>query len=624
MRHTYQKLLLPVLAAALILGCYAYRDHLTSTSAKTSSHKASLSRQEGDVIPQNALSQIQQNLSEREYYITYDSLKNTLQSPNRSHGLRAYYQPGQLTIVNRKDSAGHNFKLQLVNEGVYADGKKLFEPLKTAQTEPDGNKLHIRHKGFIEQYINDPSGIRQNFIVKNAPEGTSSLQVKLAIDGMQVADLGNNEILLTRRSATSNSEQLHYRDLHCWDANQKPLVASLAYVGGKIQIDVNVENAAYPVTIDPLVVNGNPANAATLLEKDQGLAAFGYSVSSAGDVNGDGFSDVIVGAPNYDKGETNEGVAFVYHGTATGLGTSPACTLESNQPEAKFGNSVSNAGDVNGDGFGDVIVGAPMYDKNENNEGAAFIYHGSDLVGINTQPFTTLESNQPDANLGHRVALAGDVDNNGFSDVIVGAPMYDNNESNEGAAFVYHGSGTGVATQAATTLEKNQPDAQFGCSVKGAGDVNGDGVSDVIVGASQYDKGQSNEGAAFVYHGYTNVGISAVVVTTLESDQATAYFGHSVSTAGDVNGDGFSDVIVGAYQYDNGQSNEGGAFVYHGSVNGIGSGVSKLLECNQAGAQYGVSVSAAGDVDGNGYADVIVGANFYDNGQSNEGAAFVY
>jgi hypothetical protein len=88
-------------------------------------------------------------------------------------------------------------------------------------------------------------------------------------------------------------------------------------------------------------------------------------VASAGDVNGDGYSDVIVGAYQFDNGETDEGRAFVYHGSASGLSTTPNWTAESNQAGAFFGASVASAGDVNGDGFSDVIVGAPLFDNGQ-------------------------------------------------------------------------------------------------------------------------------------------------------------------------------------------------------------------------------------------------------------------
>jgi hypothetical protein len=369
-------------------------------------------------------------------------------------------------------------------------------------------------------------------------------------------------------------------------------------------------------------VGGLSATASWTAESNQAIAGFGVSVATAGDVNGDGFADVIVGASVFDNGQTDEGRAFVYHGSAAGLGLTPAWTAESNHASATFGHSVGTAGDVNGDGFSDVIVGALWYDNGESNEGGAFVYHGS-AAGLATNPAWTAESNQESATFGGSVATAGDVNGDGFSDVIVGAPRYDNGEFFEGRAYAYYGSATGLSLAANWTAEGDQNGATFGNSVATAGDVNGDGFSDVIVGAWQYSHGEGQEGRAFVYHGST-AGLGTTPAWSAESNQAGAEFGTSVATAGDVNGDGFSDVIVDADRYDNGETNEGRAFVYHGSAAGLSPSPAWTAESNQTNAEFGTSVATAGDVNGDGYSDVIVGAHDYDNEQTDEGRAFVY
>jgi len=111
----------------------------------------------------------------------------------------------------------------------------------------------------------------------------------------------------------------------------------------------------------------------------------GYCVAGAGDVNGDGYSDIIVGAPYYDNGETDEGQVYVYHGSSGDLSSSADWTAESNQASAQFGHSVSTAGDVNGDGYSDVIVGAPYYDNSETDEGRAYLYYGNGGPGKRCQ-----------------------------------------------------------------------------------------------------------------------------------------------------------------------------------------------------------------------------------------------
>jgi hypothetical protein len=353
---------------------------------------------------------------------------------------------------------------------------------------------------------------------------------------------------------------------------------------------------------------------------DQVSAFFGYSVATAGDVNGDGFEDVIVGADQYDHGQNNEGRAYVYIGSASGLVTTAAWTAEVDHGSALFGYSVATAGDVNRDGFDDVIIGAPYYTNSLRNEGQAFVYQGSPS-GLGATPAWTAAGNQVSAFFGRSVASAGDVNGDGFSDVIVGATAYDNGQDNEGRSFVYHGSASGLGTTPAWTTESDQAGALLGDSVATAGDVNGDGFDDVIVAAEEYDQGQTDEGAAFVYQGSIS-GLSTDPAWMAQSDQAGSLFGESAATAGDVNGDGFSDVIVGAPDFDHGFDLEGRTFVYHGSASGLGSVPAWTAEGNE---DFGNSVASAGDVNGDGFSDVIVGNRYFDHGEFNdEGRAALF
>jgi len=366
---------------------------------------------------------------------------------------------------------------------------------------------------------------------------------------------------------------------------------------------------------------GLAADPAWTAEGDQIGAQFGCSVGTAGDVNGDGYSDVIVGAYWYTNGQSEEGRAYVYHGSATGLALAAAWTAEGDQEMASFGESVGTAGDVNGDGYGDVIVGAEWYSNDQWEEGRAYVYHGS-ANGLNHTADWTAEGDQNHAFFGTSAGTAGDVNGDGYADVIVGARQYTNGQTDEGRAYVYHGSPVGLAAAPAWTAESDQAEARFGCWVDTAGDVNGDGYSDVVVGAEGYDNGQTDEGRAYVYHG-SATGLTAGPIWTAEGDQVNAYFGGSAGTAGDVNGDGYSDLIVGAYGYDNGQTDEGRAYVYYGGEAGLAASPAWMAEGDRP-AYFGYPAATAGDVNGDGYSDVIVGAPFYTNGQDSEGWAFVY
>jgi hypothetical protein len=384
------------------------------------------------------------------------------------------------------------------------------------------------------------------------------------------------------------------------------------------------------------VPNGDPSTADALIQSNQADGLLGNSVAGVGDVNGDGYSDVVIGAPGLDSPGANSGAALVMLGSPLGIADANPTTADfllSVQTGSRCGNASSGAGDVNGDGYADVLIGCHYYTEGQTHEGGAFVYEGGPegiLDGNPTTAATLIEAIAGD-NLGTSVSNAGDVNGDGYSDIIVGAQGYDGG----GGAFIFHGGEDGIpdggALTADTVLTGGQANSRFGFDVDGAGDVNGDGYSDVIVGAYLYDAGQSNEGAAFIFHGSpTGVadGNPSTAATQLESDQIDGQLGWDVSGAGDVNGDGFADVVVGARFYDDPENVEGLVLVFLGGTGGVADGnpstASARIESNQASGSLGFMVDSAGDVNGDGYADVIMGAPGYADGESLEGAAFIF
>ncbi len=342
---------------------------------------------------------------------------------------------------------------------------------------------------------------------------------------------------------------------------------------------------------------------ATTLSAPIANTDFGTSVAGAGDVNGDGYADLVVGAPAFPSGP---GHAFVYLGGAGGLAASPASTLAApgSTTNDLFGSSVASAGDVNGDGYADVIVGARGAES-------AYIFWGG-APGLATTPATTLASRDgylPDGGpggggFGAAVAGAGDVNGDGYGDVIVSAPTAD---LLAGRAYVYLGGAAGTnGTPVTTLVSPGGANTSFGTSVAGAGDVNADGYSDVIVGG---DGLSGALGSAYVFLGGASAVATSPNASLRTATGVTAQFGFSVASAGDVNGDGYGDVVVGAMDV---SSSAGSAFVYLGQLQGLSLSTLPayaLPGLDGPNAQFGVSVASAGDVDGDGFADLVIGAN---------------
>ncbi len=418
-----------------------------------------------------------------------------------------------------------------------------------------------------------------------------------------------------------------------------------------------------------IYLGGNsPDNVADFTLSGSGGEELGLSVSQAGDVNGDGYSDVIVGAPYYSS---QTGRTLIYFGGRT-MDNSADVTLTGESTSDNFGFSVSGIGDMNGDGYEDVLVSAPFNDAVATDAGRAYVFFGGAIM--NTTPDLVMSGKSANEFFGYCVGFAGDINTDGYADVIIGSPGSSAVSPQGGAAYSYFGGinpdnipdviyscpsnsyafGTAVCSAGDVNadgtsdiivsvpyaytgtvpgsiyLYKNKligsdiADLKFtgsasndylGIDIANAGDVNGDGYSDLIIGSSGYSGGR---GRASLYFGGPN--LDNVADVNFIGSTSTEAFGFAVSSAGDVNGDGFSNVIIGATSHNN---NTGRAYIcFGGSV--VDTTKDIILTGQSAGDHFGNRVSTAGDVNADGFSDVIVAAPNTDDPAVDAGKVYLY
>ena len=352
----------------------------------------------------------------------------------------------------------------------------------------------------------------------------------------------------------------------------------------------------------------------------------GFSVAGAGDVDGDGLDDVVIGAPY--QSSTEAGAAYLILGGAPGSASlsSAAAAFTGEVANDQAGWSVAGAGDVDGDGLADILVGARLQQDGATAGGAAYlILGGPPTSGSLSSAAAEFYGGSQYGYVGYSVAGVGDVDADGTDDMLVGSCAYN---GGPGAAYLVLG-GTpvsgNVSSAAIATYTGEAASDLAGFSVAGAGDVDGDGIPDMLIGAPMNDSGGSDWGAAFIVLGGTPVSGSLTTADATYAGESSSQTGSAVAGAGDVDGDGFDDVLIGA------EYSSGGAY-YGGEVYVILGGLVADRSVAAADASFtgataseraGTSIGGAGDVDGDGFDDILIGASANSEASSLAGAAYL-
>ena len=311
------------------------------------------------------------------------------QAVNRAQGLRASFGRGGLTIAPRGQD-GWSVALVVRSLNDRAVGQ--------AGPSAQGPRVEYRRGALREWYLNDERGLEQGFTLDEAPDPAGD-ELRLLLDvespGLRLTLAGDGRALAFEDE--HGQAVLSYSGLRSWDADGRELPSRMVVEGCdepsscRLALVVDTRGARYPVTVDPLL------SASWTFQPDQDGALVGSAVA-AGDVNGDGFSDVVVGASSYDGGQADEGRAYVFYGSAAGPAAAPSWIEECDQASAGFGSAVA-VGDVNGDGYADVAVGAPFFDNGQTDEGRVFVCcmaRGQPLLGdLHARPFGAVWQDEP-------------------------------------------------------------------------------------------------------------------------------------------------------------------------------------------------------------------------------------
>lgn len=447
--------------------------------------------------------------------------------------------------------------------------------------------------GVIEWWENVDEGVEHGFTVPASAARAGLVELHLDVRGGLARDDAPGRLVVE----TASGGALVYDSLRVEDADGRTIPSEMHGRGEEIVLSADGRGARFPLRVDPIFKP--TSNPATTFQVSANIA----SIASA-DVNGDGYADLVVGLPQAQVGGKTRGRVAVHLGSPAGLDKNAKMFLDGGVDGGAFGCQVAAAGDVTGDGLPDVLVGSCDYANGTAGQGAVFVFKGAS-GGLDPAPVFKLEGDQANLHMGTTVAGVGDVNKDGVVDFAIGTPAY---SSGSGRVMIFYGSKGAISTTPAASFEPGQAGSRFGASVAGAGDVNKDGYADVIVGAPGWDDKLVDEGMAAIYVG--GAGVLATDPTwKVFGNQRGASLGAAVAGLGDVDGDGLPEVAASAPKYASPTVVDAGAIlVFPGAAGGPKTTASPAIVGAASsfgpGAQLGSALLAAGDLNGDGHPDL--------------------
>ena len=450
-----------------------------------------------------------------------------------------------------------------------------------------------------------PASLQWGWEVDTAPlDGADTLVLRMAVSGASdVVMHGNTAVLVDR-----TGHRWEVSAPVSWDAQGRGLASQQVWVDGElvVEVDISGPGVRFPVTVDPVL-----SSATTTLAP--GTAGFGEDVVWMGDVDADGYDDLAVATGGQGGNLSGAGFVSAFMGSVSGVQSTAGLVLISTRASERFGEHLAAGGDLNDDGYDDLIVRGRLGTSTGIDH--LYIFHGSSS-GLGSSPQTTLsDASRP--TFGGYLGGRGDLDGDGYADLVAGGTDPTVTSGPTSRAYVHHGTSTGVSSTVHTTLLSGLAELALD------GDLDGDGYSDLALGVP-YD----SPGGIF-YQGGLRVHLGSVsgVGSSVDGEiQGAAYrdqLGQAVAYAGDVDADGFDDLIVSAWHKSSaGLSRNGEVYVVHGAATGIDPTLVTVMVGDLNGGYVGRSLAGGGDVNSDGYDDVLIGTSAYRT--SHQGAAWLY